>query len=410
MSERKTRLPRRHLLIGGAAAGTGALGAALIGNGLANSPNHLASAPGTASDTTFNGDARQPFYAKRQSGIETPAQAHASFVALNLNPGLRADGVRRLLKLISDDAAKLSQGTAALADMEAELAEKPANLTITFGFGPGFFQAIGKPVPASAQPLPAFNIDRLRAEYSGGDLLLQLCCDDPITLAHAQRMLLKDARSFSTVRWAQSGFRRAVGTEAAGTTMRNLFGQLDGTGNSPSGSAERERIIWGDQHTAAWHPDGTSLVLRRISMDLDKWDELDRGGREESVGRTLATGAPLTGNQEFDEPDFEAKTSLGFPVIADFSHLRRSRPDDSRQRIFRRAYNYEQLATGTGTTTSGLLFASYQASVAEQFTPIQKRLDELDLLNQWTTPIGSAVFAIPPGCAAGGFIGDFLFS
>ena len=30
------------------------------------------------------------------------------------------------------------------------------------------------------------------------------------------------------------------------------------------------------------------------------------------------------------------------------------------------------------------------------------------LLNEWTTPIGSAVFAIPPGCVEGGYIGDTL--
>jgi dye decolorizing peroxidase len=31
------------------------------------------------------------------------------------------------------------------------------------------------------------------------------------------------------------------------------------------------------------------------------------------------------------------------------------------------------------------------------------------MLNQWTTPIGSAVFAIPPGCAKGGYVGQQLF-
>ena len=42
------------------------------------------------------------------------------------------------------------------------------------------------------------------------------------------------------------------------------------------------------------------------------------------------------------------------------------------------------------------------------FTPIQRRLDDLDLLNEWTTPIGSAVFAVPPGCDHGGYIGETL--
>lgn len=52
---------------------------------------------------------------------------------------------------------------------------------------------------------------------------------------------------------------------------------------------------------------------------------------------------------------------------------------------------------------SGLLFASYQADVDRQFLPIQRRLDESDMLNEWTTPIGSAVYAIPPGVCRGRF-------
>jgi dye decolorizing peroxidase len=47
--------------------------------------------------------------------------------------------------------------------------------------------------------------------------------------------------------------------------------------------------------------------------------------------------------------------------------------------------------------------------VERQFVPIQRRLDELDMLNTWTVPVGSAVFAVPPGCAEGGFVGDVLF-
>ena len=63
-----------------------------------------------------------------------------------------------------------------------------------------------------------------------------------------------------------------------------------------------------------------------------------------------------------------------------------------------------------GVSSTGLIFASYQSDPDRQFVPIQKRLDELDMLNTWTVPIGSAVFAIPPGCQPGGFIGDALFT
>ena len=79
-------------------------------------------------------------------------------------------------------------------------------------------------------------------------------------------------------------------------------------------------------------------------------------------------------------------------------------------RIFRRAYNYDDGLSEDGVADSGLLFASYQADVDRQFLPIQRRLAEADLLNDWTTPIGSAVFAIPPGCREGGWIGETLLA
>ena len=126
--------------------------------------------------------------------------------------------------------------------------------------------------------------------------------------------------------------------------------------------------------------------------------------------RSLSNGAPLTGTSEHDEPDFEAKTSIGFPVIPEFSHMRRARPDDTTQRIFRRAYSYDERPAGSDVSDSGLVFVSFQADVDAQFTPIQRRLDDLDLLNEWTTPIGSAVFAVPPGCAEGGYIGETLLA
>jgi dye decolorizing peroxidase len=48
------------------------------------------------------------------------------------------------------------------------------------------------------------------------------------------------------------------------------------------------------------------------------------------------------------------------------------------------------------------------ADVDRQFVPVQRRLAELDLLNTWATPIGSAVFAILPGCAEGKILGASL--
>lgn len=409
---RRAGATRRQFLFGGAVAGVGA--AAAIGIDLALTDPPASPAPAVP----LNGDSVVPFHGAHQAGIDTDAQAHGTFVAFDLHPGVDRDGLRRLMRILSDDAARLTQGVPALADSEPELASGPARLTVTFGFGPGFVARAQGGTPSGASPatstvspawlapLPPFSVDRLRPEYSEGDLLLQIAGDDPLTVAHATRMLSKDARSFAGIRWVQHGFRRAHGSVAPGTTMRNLFGQVDGTSNPRPGTDEFDRVVWTRE---GWLAGGTGMVVRRIHMDLDRWDRLDRPGREQSVGRTLETGAPLTGLREHDEPDFTATTALGFPVIPEFSHLRRSRSDNPTERIFRRAYNYDDPPRGDGVSDSGLIFVSFQADVASQFTPIQRRLDELDLLNEWTVPIGSAVFAVPPGCAEGGYIGEGLW-
>ena len=394
-------LGRRGFLLGGAVAGAGAVAA--IGIDAAVS----AGATDATVSPPLNGDVVVPFHGAHQAGIDTDAQAHVSLVALDLRADTDRDALRRLMRLLTDDAVRLTRGQGALADTEPELAVSPARLTVTFGFGPGFVARTGAAAPAWLRPLPAFTIDRLRPEYGDGDLLLQIAADDPVTVAHATRMLLKDARAFAAPRWVQQGFRRAHGTTRPGTTMRNLFGQVDGTANPQPGTTGFDEIVWSRE---GWMAGGTGMVVRRIVMDLDKWDRIDRPGRDQAVGRFQSSGAPLTGTDEFDEPDFAATDAIGFPVIPEFSHVRRSRSDDSAERIFRRGYNYDD-APPTGTVSdAGLLFVSFQADIDRQFVPLQRRLDELDLLNEWTTPIGSAVFALPPGCAEGGFIGEGILS
>lgn len=397
--ERRSGPSRRQFLLGGAVAGVGAATAIGVDYAL----NQQATA--APASVPLNGAEVVPFRGVHQAGIDTDAQAHSAFVALDLHDSTDRDALVRMMGILTDDASRLTQGTPALADSEPELAVSPARLTVTFGFGPGFVARANGNAPTWLGPLPAFSIDRLQPEYSDGDLLIQIAADDPLTVAHTTRMLLKDSRSFATVRWTQHGFRRAYGSVAPGTTMRNLFGQVDGTTNPKPGTTDFDTVVWA---TTGWLAGGTSTVIRRTHMDLDKWDRLDRSGREQSVGRTLNNGAPLTGAKEHDEPDFTATTAIGFPVIPEFSHLRRARSENTAERIFRRAYNYDNTPTGEQISDSGLIFVSYQADVAAQFTPIQQRLADLDLLNEWTVPIGSAVFAIPPGCDPDGFIGDTL--
>ncbi|MEV4512330.1 Dyp-type peroxidase [Dactylosporangium sp. NPDC049525] len=397
-------ISRRTLLAGGALAVGGAMAVAAVAR------DDDGACTGVASQSTVDyGGLMVPFHGPHQAGIATPAQAHAAFVALDLAAGVDRAALRRLMLLLSDDAARLTQGRAPLADGQPELARVPARLTVTFGFGPRLFDVAGlaEQRPATLQQLPAFAIDKLQPRWCGGDLLLQICADDPLTVTHAQRMLVKDSRSFAAVRWAQRGFRRGRGMQDDGVTQRNVLGQLDGTGNPTPGGGVFDGAVWTDSGPQ-WLHGGTTLVLRRIRAELETWDAADTTGKEFAVGRRLSDGAPLTGRHEQDLPDFAAKNALGLPVISEFSHVARAHVTGDRQRIFRRPYNYDEAPGADGTADCGLIFASFQRDVGGQFLPIQRNLAEADLLNEWITPIGSAVFAVPPGCEPGGWIGEGL--
>lgn len=400
---------RRRFLLGGAAAGWGAalaLGADALANPVSADPASPAEAGPTEDSAGLRGSAVVPFHGRHQAGVSVTPQAHSTFLALDLLEDVDAEALGRLMRLLTSDAERLTQGQGALADMEPELAHNPSRLTITFGFGPRLLERAVVQVPTWLAPLPPFRIDALQGEWSDGDLLIEVASDDPVTIAHATRSVLKSARSFTTQRWRQDGFRHAYGSRPQGSTMRNLFGQVDGTVNPAPGTEDFESLVWIPDGPLAG---GTSLVIRRIAMNLESWDDLAREGREESVGRTLDTGAPLTGTAEHDEPDFEAVGPIGFPVIAAEAHIRRARSDDTSQRFYRRGYNYDETPGAGETSRSGLIFTAFQADPVAQFVPVQQRLDELDLLNEWTTPIGSAVFVIPPGCGRGGYIGETLF-
>ncbi|MFT4086453.1 MAG: Dyp-type peroxidase [Gordonia sp. (in: high G+C Gram-positive bacteria)] len=321
------------------------------------------------------------FYGEHQAGVATAAQAHANFIGLDFVDGPDADVLAGALRLWTQDAARLTAGSAGLADTEPELAVAPSNLTVTVGLGEGTFTAPGLASlrPEWLKPLPAFSIDRLEDRWRPTDVLLQICADDPTTLAHATRVLTSEVRTLLRQVWVQRGFHH----------RRNLFGQVDGT-VQPAGS-RHDDLLWHDGRGQQWMAGGTSVVLRRIALDMDEWEALDRPGRELVVGRKLSNGAPLTGTQEHDEPDFDAAIG-GLPVIPSSSHIARAHQRSDREQFLRRGYNYDE---GTGET--GLIFAAYQRDPVAQFLPVQQRLAEHDDLNVWTTPIGSAVYAVLPG-------------
>lgn len=398
-------LDRRRILQLGAAAlggsGLGWTGAATLLPAPSGAAARVAPAP---SDGVGVPPGRQTvaFRGPHQAGIDTPAQAHLSLIGLDLVAGSGRQELARLLRLLTDDADRLSVGRPALADTEPELALDPARLTVTFGLGPTVTRRL---VPAArVAPLPAFSTDRLEQRWGQTDLVVQVCSDDPLTVAHARRMILKDTAGLATTRWIQHGFRRARGTEPDGRTMRNLMGQVDGTVNPAPAEPDFADLVWSAR---PGFEGGTFMVVRRIRTELETWDKVDRAGREAAVGRRLADGAPLTGTSEFDVADFEKADDLGFPVIDPASHIARARPAHPGERMLRRGYNYTVPDPSRVTgEDSGLVFVAFAADLERQFVPVQQRLAEQDRLNQWITTIGSAVYAVLPGAREDEYVGQ----
>jgi dye decolorizing peroxidase len=330
-------------------------------------------------------------------------------LGFELLPETNLAEVRRWFAILTDDIARLTQGAPILADAQPQLALGPARLTVTLGISPEFLTKLGLEdrAPRNFSQLPKFKIDQLRSEYSGGDVLLHVSADDPIVLSHAVRALTRDSVTFASVKYAQQGFSNAQGVMPRGVRQRNLMGQVDGTANPEFGSEDFANTVW-ISDGPDWLIGGTMMVFRRIAMQLNTWDSLGRGEKEQVIGRDLAVGAPLGKTQELDFPDFSAVDENGLKVIPDFAHIRRAHAQTGTERIFRRPFNYEVGMAADGNPDVGLLWSAYQRDIETQFLPIQRRLDQFDLLNKWTTPIGSAVFAILPGVTEGQTLGEKL--
>ena len=420
-----TAVLSRRALLGAAAAGT----AGLVVGGVAgqlvpgwSSGTQRPSVEGAVAPTTY------PFHGVHQAGVTTPAQDHLHFAVFDMVAGTDRRDLVRLLRAWSDGAARMTQGLpvgpfGALdgdpqspPDDTGEALDLPAGgLTITIGFGPGLFEhdgvdrfGIGHARPPELEPLPSFDADAIRPTWSGGDLAVQACADDPQIAAHAIRNLARIADGRAAVRWSQLGFGRTARTTLAQSTPRNLMGFKDGTANlvAEDAGAINEHVWIAGSSAPSWLAGGTYLVIRKIELLVEDWDREPLSSQELIVGRTKGTGAPLSGGQETTAPDFEVRVG-GAPAIDPTAHIRLAHPSaNGGMRILRRGYNYVDGHHPDGRLDAGLVFIAYQRSPA-QFIAIQRSL-ATDRLNEYIRHVGSGVFVVPPGAAEGDFVGQTL--
>jgi deferrochelatase/peroxidase EfeB len=158
---------------------------------------------------------------------------------------------------------------------------------------------------------------------------------------------------------------------------------------------------------------GSYLVARKIRMEIESWDTDPLEDQERIFARFKNTGAPLTGGDEFAQPDYAATGSDGKPVIDINAHIRLASPEQNNGlTILRRGYNYpDGQDPATGKLAAGLFFIAFQRDPQTQFKALQTRLGKSDLLNEYIAHIGGGLWGCPPGVSApGDWFGKALFT
>ena len=409
-------LSRRGLLARAAATGGLMLGGAQEGSALAM-PHALQD-----DRDIIDLDVSYPFYGDGvQAGISTPQQHHSVYMTFDLTAASPRD-LQVLLARWSAAIAQLMAGktigqveptkpSAIGADTGEALDLAPAGLTVTVGLGPRVFSddfGLAAHKPALLRELNQLPSDAFLPELTGGDLSLQACANDPQVAYHAIRNLARLGKDTgaATTRWVVLGFGRASAGKGQ-VTPRNLMGYKDGTRNVKE-DADFKKFVWINDGPA-WQRRGSYQVVRKIQMHIENWDT-DRVSDQNAIfGRHKVSGAPLTGEDEFDTPDFARLDAEGNPVIPATSHIRLAAFENNDGiRILRRGYNYTDGINQYGFLDAGLLFISYQNDPA-YFEALQTKLGAVDALNEYITHIGSAIFFVPPAPQRGSYIGAALF-
>ena len=159
---------------------------------------------------------------------------------------------------------------------------RATNATVTFGL--------------QAKPLPPFDGDALDPRRCGGDLAVLIQAQDE----PPQRLEGPEPR------WERRGTRHA----------RGALGFQEGTINLRR-PMDFDRHVWVRTNDRTGMIGGTYLVVRDIHVDA-AWHELTEPEQERIIGRSKASGAPLTGRRLYDKPQLE--------TLAADAHIRVATP------------------------------------------------------------------------------------
>src|SRR5215472_10103152 len=344
---------RRRLLAGGGVVAAGAVAGGLAGNFAGSRPADSPAAAGA--DAVPGGEQVIPFYGPHQAGIATPVQDRLAFGTMNVVAGVGRADLRDLLRTWTTAAARMTAGQlvgeatepyAPPVDTGEAIGSPVSRLTITLGYGPSLFDqrfGLGPKKPAALVPLPPLPNENLDPQYTGGDLCVQACSDNPLVAFHAVRNLARIGMGVVEHNWMELGFGRTSATSTRQETPRNLLGFKDGTRNIKADQTQLlDDYVWaGDETGQPWLRGGSYLVVRKIRMFIENWDRDYLQDQENVIGRAKVSGSPLSGGTEFSAPDFTAARPDGRLAIPARAHIRlASFEHNGGTRILRRGYSF----------------------------------------------------------------------
>jgi deferrochelatase/peroxidase EfeB len=414
-----TRLSRRAFL------GTAALGTVVVG-GAAAGGIKIASAGADSSDEAEP----QPvpprgFRGYHQIGVLEHPRPHGLLAAFACVDGDR-HALGETFRGLSEEVDALLSGRVppetdpALPPPDSGVLQEVTDpgLMATVSVGASLFDdryGLADRKPRELVTMPFLANDRLDPERSHGDVLIALQGKEPDVCVHALRRLMRRTRSGLVLKWMQDTFTRPDAIPKLGQTQsRNLLGFKDGTANpNADDEALMNTLVWTQTGDAAqtamgrepvWTVGGTYQVVRIIRMMVERWDRAALDEQEEIFGRHKVSGAPLSGRQETDIPDY-ANDPDG-EVIPLTAHIRLANPRDHRTTdkvLVRRGMSYSRGVDSAGLLDQGLAFVSYQRRLSH-FLEAQERLKG-EPLEEYIRPEGGGFFFVLPGVVE---IGDWL--
>ena len=413
------RLSRRAFL------GTAALGTVVVGGAAAGGVK-LASAGQDSSDD----EQPQPvpprgFRGYHQIGVLEHPRPHGLLAAFACVDGDR-HALGETFRGLSEEVDALLSGRVppetdpALPPPDSGVLQEVTDpgLMATVSVGASLFDdryGLAERKPRELVTMPFLANDRLDPARSHGDVLIALQGKEPDVCVHALRRVMRRTRSGLVLKWMEDTFTRPDAIPKLGQTQsRNLLGFKDGTANpNADDEALMNTLVWTQTGDAAqtamgrepaWTVGGTYQVVRVIRMMVERWDRAALDEQEEIFGRHKVSGAPLSGRQESDIPDY-ANDPDG-EVIPLTAHIRLANPRDHRTTdkvLVRRGMSYSRGVDSAGLLDQGLAFVSYQRRLSH-FLEAQERLKG-EPLEEYIRPEGGGFFFVLPGVVE---IGDWL--